>query len=176
MGYRVWVVYLGLVYVCLWYRHQGSVPWRDHPTLLLRDLVFCGGAIVRIWLSSFVWWVDWPILIPFFASNVSENNFYVRGIWEWYLKIFMTSKFEGCLNVGLCLHIVAGYLFLPQHIKNYRDVWVCVPSLEPFPQRVYRRCPFAAASLVGELVQVLYHIQSYAVERSMVGCCVSSLL
>ena len=71
-GYSDKVVYLGLISVRQLFCHKGSVPWCDWPTLRPRAWVYCGGAIVCRRVSRFVWWVGWTILVPFFASDVSE--------------------------------------------------------------------------------------------------------
>ena len=118
MGYMGRAVYNGLVCVRLWSWHQVSVPWSDRPILLPRAWYYCGGAIFRRWVSIFVWWVELPILIQFFASDVSEINFCVRARDVGMItKIIDNQPMRWCLNVGLVLKIVTGHVFLPRYIK-----------------------------------------------------------
>ena len=65
MSYRGQLVYLGLFHVRLFYQRRESVPWCDCPMLPFYDWFYFVGAIFCRWVSRFVWWVDWPILIPF---------------------------------------------------------------------------------------------------------------
>ena len=86
MGFISRVVCLGLVHICLWFRRRWSVPWCDHPSLILRAQVYCGGAIGRIWVYRFVWWVGWPIWVPFFCFLCEWNTFFV------YVKVLGYTK------------------------------------------------------------------------------------
>ena len=121
-GYRGRVVCLVLVCVCLWFWCQVSVPWCDRPILLPHAWVYCGGYIVSRWVSRFVWWFGWPILVPFVCLRCEWNTFvvYVKGVYEWNPKSYTASRFKGCLSVEFYLGILSGHFFLLQFIKVRR--------------------------------------------------------
>ena len=79
MGYSSRAVCISFVCVRLWFRHQGSFTLCNRTQILPRDCVYCGGTIVRRWVSRFVWWVDWPILFPFFSLMWVKYGYCVRA-------------------------------------------------------------------------------------------------
>ena len=75
MGCNSQVVYFGHCRVHLLFWHLGSVLWCYHPELLLCDWVYCSGDIGHKRVFRFVWWVGWPVWVPFFCFLCELNTF-----------------------------------------------------------------------------------------------------